>query len=266
MSIPHNGTSILAALPAGTYRLRVDILDYKGKSADPNDAVAGASIHGDSNKNISLRMMTNDVTTDPAAASDQCSACQVGALNELTIYTPVSGTTDVPVVRIPPEYAGQTVKIYLYDPGDVSASSNTISIRDPFSSKTPSVLSYHVLDTSAGNAAGDTFQPGTSGISIYDLGVAKDVTPTTLVNSDGHGTLQPNTNQALLNTLDSNGSNVFNSKWLEYDIPVPSNYAPSTTNLANQYWQLEYTVGGGSATDTISLAVGFAGPPVHLVP
>ena len=82
-------------LPAGTYRLRVDTLEWNG--AIPNSS--GNSI---AHKGYAVRAVD--------ATGVLCAACSVGAWDDATMYTPVSGGTfSVPVLSVPPDYAGQTI-------------------------------------------------------------------------------------------------------------------------------------------------------------
>src|ERR1017187_8257152 len=97
------------------YRLRVDMLDYQGLR--PGDD-PGASLCSRAHKGYAVRGAAGSGTecTDPA--------CQVSALDELAVYTPIitSGTNgfSIPLFKLPADYAGQTVNFYIFDPGDLS--------------------------------------------------------------------------------------------------------------------------------------------------
>src|SRR5581483_1452501 len=135
---------------------------------------------------------------------------------------------------------GKTVNFYIFDPGDVSGG-NSISVINP---DTGSVL---------------TADSGST-VNVYDLGVSRNVTPTTsmLVNNLYAGA-QPDTTKASLSTV-VNGSNVFNSHWLLFELPIPANYNGGSGN----FWNLQYTV-NGQAGDTFTMAVSYGGAAVHLI-
>ena len=246
-------------LGAGTYRLRVDTLDGNAKDGSTSTVTQNA---GGGHKGYALRVMSGN---------SACSTCTIGGLNEFAFYTPFTVTVpkgqssatqsfDIPVVQVPPSYAGQTIDVYAYDPGDTGGT-NYLSIINPVG----------VNGTTAGGSA---IASNSGGISIYDLGPDRSTpvpsttcgsTPCQLSVGNGNGQQQSST-QARIETA-SGGSNVFNGHWILFKIPIPSNYNPTTT--ASQYWSLRYeltTTSTATATDTLTLAVGFDGPPVHLVP
>ncbi|WP_337310437.1 pilus assembly protein TadG-related protein [Candidatus Aeolococcus gillhamiae] len=248
----------LTASTTTSYRLRVDMLDYNGlRPADDS----GASKCSRAHKGYAVQLAYSGGT--------QCTDCQVSALDELAVYTPIitsgSGGFSVPLFSLPADYAGQTVNFYIFDPGDVSGQ-NAISILNPD-------------DKSCGGAGqGGCLFSTTSGVPIYDLGMSRNVSPLPAVvntaDSCASSTLQPNTNQALINTYPITNScgrpaTFFNGHWLLFQLQIPSNYAggysttPSTSG--NGYWQLHYSLTSGTASDTFTIAVNYANSPVHLL-
>src|SRR5947208_9624165 len=96
-------------VPPGTYRLRVDSLSYDGKLAPP---ASGGAAH----KGYAVRAVLD-------AAGTPCSACTVSAWNDMALYTPISGGSfAMPVFSLTPDYAGRTISVDIFDPGDVSSS------------------------------------------------------------------------------------------------------------------------------------------------
>jgi hypothetical protein len=79
-------------------------------------------------------------------------------------------------------------------------------------------------------------------------------------------TIQPNTTQALVNSAVINGcsgrspTDFFNARWLLFQLQIPSNYAAGNGG----WWDMNYSVTGGTATDTFTLVVNYASTPVHL--
>jgi hypothetical protein len=54
------------------------------------------------------------------------------------------------------------------------------------------------------------------------------------------------------------------NKWIHVEIPVPANYNPTP---GNDWWQLQYVTGANTvAVDTVTVAVGLKGGPLHLLP
>jgi len=55
-----------------------------------------------------------------------------------------------------------------------------------------------------------------------------------------------------------------NGHWVHLELPVPSNYNPPP---GQYWWSMQYVTGGGTvAVDTVTVAVGLKGGPVHLPP
>lgn len=262
------GTLTGAALTGSLYRMRVDMLDYHGlrpvedANASPVKSVPCSRAH----KGYAIQLGAT------ANGSSSCATCQVSALDELAVYTPVvaSGTSgfSVPLFQLPADYAGQTVNFYIFDPGDVTGT-NTISIVNPD-------------DASCGGAGqgGCTFTSATgSPVPIYDLGYSR-ATPPTVANSliGGDNTcsstpVQSTTApyQAAVTTATVTGCGrsgaFFNGRWLLFQLQIPSTYAGgyTTTAGADTYWKLHYSLVGGTASDTFTIAVNYANSPVHLL-
>ncbi|MGA8417538.1 MAG: hypothetical protein WB808_13095 [Candidatus Dormiibacterota bacterium] len=243
------------SLAPGSYRLRVDMLDYQGLRPGDDAAASPCSM---AHKGYSVQLAV------PGGGSyTECTdpGCQVSALDELAVYTPIqsSGSSgfSLPLFNVPADYAGQTINFYVFDVGDVSGS-NQISILNP-DQQSCGVTPAPCLFTSA------------AGVPVYDLGYSLNTTPTSslLVNSAdscASTAIQPNTNQALVNTAVITGcsgrssTDFFNARWLLFKLQIPSNYAAGNGG----WWNMNYSVTGGTATDTFTLVVNYASTPVHL--
>jgi hypothetical protein len=243
---------LAGATPAASYRLRVDMLDYNGLR--PGDD-AGASQCSRAHKGYAAQLATSSGTLCADAN------CQMSALDELSVYTPVIASAvtpfSIPLFNLPADYAGQTINFYVYDVGDVSGT-NSISIINP--------------DTGA------VFTTP-SGVSVYDLGISRNASlPGNLVQAatNNHGgtadscaspAIQPNGNIATVNTYPIAGgcagrnSTFFNGRWLLFQLQIPSTYAGGGGN----YWQMQYSLTSGVASDTFTIAVNYANSPVHLL-
>ncbi len=273
------GGSWLTDLTSGdTYRLRVDTLDQNGNIPSSSDNTASAA-----HKGYAVEVGLTGTGVPPTT----CSTCTMGAIDDLAVYTPIgitSGSEDIPLVDIDPDYAGLTVNFYVFDPGDLDGyNTNLLSVIDPDTD----------APVTADAAAGQTSVP------IYNLGSSLDTPLTTaylIPPSNGDGTGQRPNDDATLQTLWCNSMNggagpngtdtgeyglnggqdyddCYNGEWMLYQVTIPSNYT-GTSNctsdpICGQYWGLRYAVNGpaGSyANDTFTMVVSFDGTPVHLLP
>jgi hypothetical protein len=222
-------------LGAGNYRLRVDMLDYKGlRPVEDSGALPCSRAH----KGYAVQLSTPKSGGGYQVCAD--TSCDLSAINEMALYTPIvssGGSFTLPIFKLPKDYRGKTVNLFVFDPGDVSGT-NSLSLINPDTGA--------VLTADAGST-----------VNIYDLGVSRNVQPTSgmLVSSS----LQTDNTKASLSTV-SNGTNVFNSHWLLFELPIPANYNGGGGN----YWTLKYTV-NGQAGDTMTVAVSYGGAAVHLI-
>jgi hypothetical protein len=220
------------ALLAGTYRLRVDTMDHNATTfTDPN---TGA------HKGYAVRAVNGDVN------KTTCTTCQVAGWNEICFFTPFDagpgGNFTMSLFQLTPDYAGLTVAIDIYDVGDISSSSGKVVI--------------NILDPSGAVAS------SAQGVNIYDLGVQRSNLLTgqyAVIASAQNG----NTKASFVATDTSNGT-TRNGHWVHVELPVPSNYNPPP---GQYWWSMQYVTGAGTiAVDTVTVAVGLKGGPVHLLP
>lgn len=238
-----------AAGTGSLYRLRVDQLDSVTSPPDPQLNGRTNIQNSQAHKGYSVALAPNGTgcvaTTPPAPPS----GCSVTALDDITIYTPIipgpgiSGFT-MPLVSIPPEYAGHSFSLFIFDPGDVGCSkpnqcSNVISVLRPNGAGTTAIA-----DTTLGVFAGGPDESGAFG----------QVVPPGKASIDTQ-------NPA------ANPSNIYNGRWIRYDISVPRDYATADvtpSDASTWFWSLSYTT-ALPAGDTITANLGFSGAPVHLV-
>jgi hypothetical protein len=213
------------ALPAGVYRLRVDELNYNGTLPPGN---------GSAHKGYAVRALD--------ASGSPCAACTVSAWNDMAYYTPITtstgGSFTIPLFSLPPAYAGHTVSIDVYDPGDIGGGGN---------------VDIDILDPSG--AISRPTAPATVG--VYDLGTSRAYSGPTpgLIANQSTATFRAT----------SAGTTLYNGQWVEMQVPIPSTYSPGT-NPSNWIWSLQYqTSSSVTATDTVTVAVGLRGNPAHLL-
>jgi hypothetical protein len=161
----------------------------------------------------------------------------------MAIYTPISvgsgGNFAIKLFQLRPEYAGLTVNIDIYDPGDISSTSGTVTL--------------NILDPTGAVATSP------QGVNIYDLGVQRSNLATgqyAVIASAQNGNLTAS-------FIATNANTTRNGHWVHIELPIPSNYNPQP---GQDWWSLQYVTGPGTtATDTVTVAVGLKGGPVHLV-
>ena len=141
-----------------------------------------------------------------------------------------------------PGILGLTVAIDIYDVGDISSSNGRVVI--------------NILDPSGAVAT------STQGVNIYDLGVQRSNLQSgnyTVIASAQNG----NQIASFVATDTSNGT-TRNGRWVHVELPVPSGYNPPP---GQYWWSMQYVTGAGTvAVDTVTVAVGLKGGPVHLLP
>lgn len=236
-------------LPAGTYRLRVDTLGFDGSNPPTN----GTSPGGQAHKGYAVRAVDG-----PGYSSGTCTGCSVGAWDDMAIYTPISvpagGHFDIPIFKVPPDYAGQTITLDVYDPGDISGGGN---------------VDLFVLD----NAGATVTVAAPAAIRIWDMGLTRTNSGAPVPCTGSGGLTNPpvpcvvNTGSPQTATVRATtvGTTNYNGHWLRFEVPIPPSYAPGS-NPNNWWWSLRYQISTNvTATDTITVAIGLKGNPAHLL-
>jgi nitrate reductase NapE component len=235
-----------------TYRLRVDQLD--DTSSDPGANGRAQNLNSQAHKGYAVQ--ATGCTAPPSPTS-----CSITALNDITLYTPIkSGGGQIPLVSIPPEYAGRSFSLYVYDPGDVTCNStgcsNILTVMRPngYTGTSPTTTANAQVAVTGGGGVWST------GAGEGDANNAatwtQQVTPCS-------------TCSVSIETQDPTAAakNKFNGKWLRFDIAVPSNYATADIDAANPatwFWNMNYST-AQPAGDTITANLGFTGAPVHII-
>ena len=218
------------ALNPGMYRLRVDTLDNNGIS------FTGSATYG--HKGYAVRVVNGDMNRST------CANCQVAAWDEMCFFTPFDagsgGSFAMSLFELSPDYAGLIVSVDIWDVGDISSTNGRVVI--------------NILDPTGNN----TF-PG--GVNIYDLGTQRS----NLASGNyavWASAASGNTAASFVAEDTSTGQSADN-RWIHLEIQVPSNYNPVP---GNDWWTMQYVTGPGTvAVDTVTVAVGLKGGPVHLV-
>jgi hypothetical protein len=231
-------------LPEGTYRLRIDTLD-----ADGGLSPGGTQAH----KGLAVRVM--DGANPAATCGNAANPCSLSALDDLAFFTPISpaagGNFRIPVFSVPAIYAGLTIGIDVFDPGDINANGGSafLSFIDP---TTCNIFTEPVGGQTA---------------FVYDLGKQRSNLGTGAQSTVGTYP-NPNPVEQLVN---NSGVQPYNGHWLHFDIPIPSTYTPNPAGTAcdptgQGYWNLQYrTTANVQAVDTLTITLNLRGNPAHIL-
>lgn len=252
-----------AALADGTYRLRVDSLNYDG--SDP--AKGGPS--GNGSHGYSVRVVD-------AATGAECApgVCIVAGWADMCIYTPIkkvppatSAIGQVPLFELPTEYAGTTIDVDVFDLGD-SAPPVYVSLIDP---RTSSVFK---------DPTGSTVDIQNLGISRLNPGTKH--APPQWPNTKALGALSAADrgtfalNEAGAQTADNawqpdapahKETQEYQGSWIRITLQIPADYVappPNALGVPQDFWSLHYDA-GDNANDTFAFTVSARGGPVHLI-
>ena len=253
------------------FRLRVDTLAWNGTAINTSDSTnsPGGVDSGALPDNYPLghNAYALQVTTPAGASGNNCvtgTACTVSAMADMTFYTPVDGATasnfDVPLFSLPGEYAGKTITVSAFDPGDVGGGAAYIGILQP--SYTNGATFYRVEYATLATGTGG--QPAVADVgTTLASGTSAAITPNDGTNPDGY---PYSADSAVVQTAQaSGGTAIYNGNWVQFTIQVPATYNPGSGT--GSYWNLYYQVDATAyAGDTLAVEVQYLGSPIHLLP
>ena len=253
--------------PSGTvpqyYRLEVDTMLWNGQPTCTSSACTipstDTSALPEAHKGYAVRLVSDagspasylgTLGAHAGSTTNTLSACPtttptcgtISSMDDMTVFTPVNGngvsqtTFSVPLFSLDPvAYAGQTIDVDLFDPGDVNGGAAYMGLQAPDGTWT-TVNSITDLGASLGGASPPG---GGSNVSAaWPVG--------------GCST-------ACFQTATSSGGVIYNGQWLQLQMTV--------TSSATGYYSLVYDVGANAtAADTFAVEVGFSGSPDHLLP
>ena len=225
-------------LGQGTYRLRVDTLEANGGNpCNSNGTICSGQSYA--HKGLAVRV------TD-AGGVNPCANCTASALDDMSIFTPVNANNasfPLPIFQLPPDYAGQTVSVDIFDAGDMGGTGS---------------IYLGFIDPTTGSLFVEP--PGNPPGLVYDLGNQRSNYPAsaTLIGNYAN----PNPVEQVVN---ASGNPVGDNKWYHFEITIPSTYNPGL-NPANWWWKLNYrTTQNVRANDTITITLNLKGNPAHLL-
>ncbi|MGD1034818.1 MAG: pilus assembly protein TadG-related protein [Candidatus Dormibacteria bacterium] len=235
------------------YRLEVDTLQWDGTPicqdatcTVPKTGSVGSTNYTTANEQ-SKAHKGYAVQLAVPGSNTESTTTTMSAMGDMTVYTPIEtqgspASFSIPLFKLDPSYANQTIDVDIFDIGDVNfqsghAGAAYVGIQEP---------------------GGTTFASATMTALGNSLG------------ADGSGNVSPawgngacgGAGSACFQTSTSTGTALYNGQWVQLQITVPS-----TVTDWSDYWSLVYYVSPyAEAGDTFSVQVGFNGSPDRLLP
>lgn len=240
------------------YRLEVDTLQWNGTpSCQATTGPCGypttpTNTASEAHKGYAVRLVSDAGSPSAPLGTVSGNACpgvtcgQVSAMDDMTVFTPVNGANSpqhqfsIPLFNVDASYAGQTIAIDLFDPGDVNNGPAYVGLQEPDGVTWAPATSMTDLGASLSGAS-----PPGGGSTVNSLGTWPGT---------GGGSCA-----ACFQTANGGGV-IYNGQWIQILMQVPQSFTPG-------YWTLVYDVSPtATAGDTFGVEVGFNGTPDHLLP
>ncbi len=187
--------------------------------------------------NTASQKGTNGENSFALYASASGGTPKLYGLGAMQAFTPLSASGSAVVsefylAQIDANYAGKTIEIQLWDPGDTNPLSAVLAILAPTSSGwSATAMSYTAIKSTTNSGAANCNALTGTGV----MSVQTNVGATT-------GT--------------------FNGCWLTIRVPIPTGY----TAAQQGWWKIRYTMNGnGTSNDVTTWTTRILGNPVHLV-
>lgn len=186
---------------------------------------------------------------------------RVSGYGKMEMYNgiPEGTPTEFYLADVTPDYAGKTLEISLFDPGDMGGSSSNYS--------------WITVMAPSSTSVGGTPVPSSSCTANYRAYGSSTWYNVSL--SSGPGGAYANTCTIQTTTQ---GSNAYQDRWLRIRIPLPTTYgtagtdpwkcddtvADPTVTPGSCWWQIKYYTQGGSLSDYTTWTARIVGDPVRL--
>ena len=249
------------------YRLEVDTLQWNGapicttaaQRAGAESTSTATSTYPEAHKGYAVRLAAPGSGTVCSSATSSCPGSTVSALGDMIVFTPVINPSStrpfsfsIPLFQLAPQYAGATIDVNIFDPGDVGGGPAYMAIVQP--------------DGSLASAGGITDTGNTLG-----SGGTASVPAASPWPVDGAAC------SACFQTANSSGGAIYNGQWVQVHVTVPTALNVTSPGSAcatltqdrcwSRYWTLEYEVSPNvHSDDTFAVSVSYAGSPDRLLP
>jgi hypothetical protein len=210
---------------------------YSGMSGGSGGRIYRVHTTSTDPANTATQKGTNGENSFALYASASGGTPKLYGLGAMQAFTPLSASGSAVVsefylAQIDANYAGKTIEIQLWDPGDTNPLSAVLAILAPTSSGwSPTAMSYTATKSTTNSGAANCNALTGTGV----MSVQTNVGATT-------GT--------------------FNGCWLTIRVPIPTGY----TAPQQGWWKIRYTMNGnGTSNDVTTWTTRILGNPVHLV-
>jgi Putative Flp pilus-assembly TadE/G-like len=241
--------ALFLSMPAGTYRLAIEATGLNSNtSAYSSNTDSGYGAH-----TYALKLCPDSAAT-PLGCSDEATGntpgLQLAAWNNMDVYftsglstggpnpsdpsttcvtqsSPTTRYTCLDVACIPTSYAGRTLSVQFYDPGDGSGD-------------------IYIGLAQAGVGTADVSYPG--------------LTATYITTIDGDTVVHAR-------FTSPQNYNAFNGIWLTASVTLPATYTGNCDGSASStgWWQMIYASANGTPGDVVGVKLSLTGSPVHLL-
>ena len=233
----HNRWWRLASAVAGPAGATPRIYRIRVTSTDPSSSTDQASINA---QNSFSFFGTVAGHTCPASSGYDSLCPRVYGLGAMQAFSPLDPSTAVVMYfsQISATYAGKTMKVTLWDPGDANQLQANLSF---------------LMPTATGYQAASFTWTAKKFATSGQACTASATTPVSSLRTNNSGS----------------STGIFNGCWVTISIPVPTNYTAPTPpgEPGPGWWKIRYTMGSGSnpAFDLTTWKTQIVGNPVHLV-
>lgn len=199
--------------------------------------------YGKGSNRFALRAQLVDSLNNPivSAANSASRYVQVFSRNDLPLYVNLN-TGSFYMTRIAPGYAGKTIELRLYDPGD-SAAGGTMTFAMP-------------PDARQGGSGGPAYGPITGCQYAVDGGIRT------------MGAMTPDNCTITIPPIDPNATpptTGWNGRWVTVRIPIPSGYWCDDTVRTNCWYRINFDMGTSGVWDNTVWSAQIVGDPIKLV-
>jgi hypothetical protein len=233
------GNPLTGGATGTTYRLHTtgtdpnNVTQQQGTDGEQSFAIYATSAEAQAGGGACL------VAQPPAS----CGYPRVYGLGAMQAFTPLSASgsttqSEFYLAQIDPVHNGKTLEIRLWDPGDTSPLTASLTILIP-----------------------DDAAPGGNRVAAVTYLAAKGTTNGN-ANSACNSNSRTTASSAPIQTSTGASLGLFNGCWLTIDIVIPSWYAGDQQG----WWKIRYTMNGnGTSSDVTTWMADIRGNPVHLV-
>jgi len=265
---------------------------HEGNPTDPAAWMAGQDTYTGYNGVGTGAGGTTDGCQDPNVTAGYATGYMVNALQGMCIMSEVSGAAGssayIPLGKIPNQFANGTVRVGLYDAGDVNGTLElgllapqdggmAHNTGDPWAAVPANWTTAPITNTVSEPFQLDIAAP--TGSNYSPIGNSRDLNsafwpqtqPAGDYNAADHpwfdGPQYPSGGPTTSMVSATPGSSSFsNGTWLDFNLALPASYTTQTSTYGSSWWKMNYYTGAGSSggTDCTTWWMSSNPSPIHL--